>query len=46
MDLIKDQGIKKLDKKYKKLSDERNKIIDDLMSKANINIVKPNFNNN
>ena len=45
LNLIKDEGIKKLDEKYKKLSDEKMKILDDLMSKTNINNVRP-LNNN
>ena len=46
MDLIKDEGIKKLDEKYKKLNEERSKIIDDLMLKTNINNIKPSLINN
>ena len=46
LDLIRYEEIKKLDEKYKQLSDEKMKIIDDLTSKMNCNIVVPDINNN
>ena len=46
LDLIRYEEIKKLDEKYKKLSDEKMKIIDDLISKMSCSIVVPDINNN
>ena len=45
-DLFRYEEIKKLDEKYKKLNDEKMKIIDDLISKMDSNVIFPNININ
>ena len=46
LNLIKYKEIKKLEEKYKQLSDEKMKILDDLILKMNNSNSGPNINNN